>query len=84
MFTSPQLPRAPAVHARLAELGNEEHSAGMEQNMGKTVHRMLRMGIEDVIEEKLLNDTNGSFGATIIFDLIKLNSLPGVDIPKLR
>ncbi|KAK2950451.1 hypothetical protein BLNAU_14569 [Blattamonas nauphoetae] len=49
---------------------NEER--GEMRRMGKIVDRMLRMeGIEDVIDEKLQNDRNGSLGGRIVAHSIK-------------
>ncbi|KAK2948718.1 hypothetical protein BLNAU_16356 [Blattamonas nauphoetae] len=56
---------------------------GEEQQMWKTVHRMLRMeGIEDVIEEKLQNDKNGYFGGGIVDDSIIWSTLLGMNLSK--
>ncbi|KAK2955009.1 hypothetical protein BLNAU_9940 [Blattamonas nauphoetae] len=53
------------------------------QQMGNAVHRMLRMeAIEDVIEEKLRNDQNKTFGKYIVDDSIRWNNLLGMNLPK--
>ncbi|KAK2944323.1 hypothetical protein BLNAU_20768 [Blattamonas nauphoetae] len=57
--------------------------SGYAQQMGKIVHRMLRMeGIEDVIEETLQNNKGGFFGAFIVGSSIKLNNLLGMNLPR--
>ncbi|KAK2943265.1 hypothetical protein BLNAU_21837 [Blattamonas nauphoetae] len=55
------------------------------QQMGRTVHRMLRMeGIDDVIEEKLRNDRNGLRGRSIADESTQLNGLLGMNLPQRR
>ncbi|KAK2955940.1 hypothetical protein BLNAU_9100 [Blattamonas nauphoetae] len=52
--------------------------------MWKTVHRMLRIeGVEDLIEQKLLNDKNPSYGGDIVANSIKWNNLLGMNLPSL-
>ncbi|KAK2955268.1 hypothetical protein BLNAU_9820 [Blattamonas nauphoetae] len=54
---------------------------GEVRQMGKTVHRMLRMeGIEDVIEEKLHNDKDENFGVRGAANSIRWNNLLGMNI----
>ncbi|KAK2960285.1 hypothetical protein BLNAU_4838 [Blattamonas nauphoetae] len=49
----------------------------------KTVPRMLRMeGIEDVIEEKMLNDRNEYDGELIVANSIKWDNRQGMNLPK--
>ncbi|KAK2956587.1 hypothetical protein BLNAU_8427 [Blattamonas nauphoetae] len=58
-------------------------SRGENQQLWKKVHRMLRMeGIEDVMEEKLQNDRNGSFGGLIVAKSIDWNNLQGMNLPE--
>ncbi|KAK2948836.1 hypothetical protein BLNAU_16179 [Blattamonas nauphoetae] len=58
-------------------------TGGETQQMGKTVHRMLRMeGIEDVIEEKLRNDQNGDIRGGVVVNSIDLNNLQGMNLPE--
>ncbi|KAK2957498.1 hypothetical protein BLNAU_7397 [Blattamonas nauphoetae] len=53
---------------------------GEVRQIATTVHRMLRMeGFEDTIENRLQNDKTG-YGATIIFYLIGLNNLLGMNL----
>ncbi|KAK2943315.1 hypothetical protein BLNAU_21740 [Blattamonas nauphoetae] len=53
---------------------------GTEQQIWKTVHRMLRMeGMEDVIEAKLRNDRNMFCGGDIITRSIEWNNLLGMN-----
>ncbi|KAK2955283.1 hypothetical protein BLNAU_9835 [Blattamonas nauphoetae] len=53
---------------------------GVQQQMWKTVHRMLRMeGIEALIEEKLQNDQNGYFGRLIVQQSIRWHDQQGVN-----
>ncbi|KAK2963955.1 hypothetical protein BLNAU_1032 [Blattamonas nauphoetae] len=53
---------------------------GETRQMWKTMHRMLRTeGIEDVIEEKLRNDRDGSFGGRIVLYSIYWNKMLGVN-----
>ncbi|KAK2954626.1 hypothetical protein BLNAU_10477 [Blattamonas nauphoetae] len=53
-----------------------------ERQMGEKVHRMLRMeGIEDVIEEKLQNDKNGTYGGWTADNSIRWSNQLGVNIP---
>ncbi|KAK2957561.1 hypothetical protein BLNAU_7460 [Blattamonas nauphoetae] len=60
---------------------NEE--GGEVREMGKTVHRMLRMeGIEDVMEEKLQNDQNTSSGRDFVDKTIEWNNLQGINLSK--
>ncbi|KAK2957546.1 hypothetical protein BLNAU_7445 [Blattamonas nauphoetae] len=53
------------------------------RQMGKTVHRKLRMGIEDVIEEKLRNDKNTTGGTLFVGNSIKWSNLLGMNLPRL-
>ncbi|KAK2943330.1 hypothetical protein BLNAU_21755 [Blattamonas nauphoetae] len=56
-----------------------------EQQMMKTVHRMLRMeGFEDVFEERLRNDRKTSWGRDIVANSIRWNSLRGMNLPRRR
>ncbi|KAK2944288.1 hypothetical protein BLNAU_20784 [Blattamonas nauphoetae] len=56
---------------------------GDQRQMGKMVHRMLRMeGIEDVIEEKLQNDKTGIYGGLIVDKSIEWNNLLGMNLPE--
>ncbi|KAK2941473.1 hypothetical protein BLNAU_23620 [Blattamonas nauphoetae] len=55
---------------------------GYVRQMGKIMHRMLRMeGIEDVIEEKLQNDKNTLFGRWTVTASIDWNGLQGLNRP---
>ncbi|KAK2952997.1 hypothetical protein BLNAU_11986 [Blattamonas nauphoetae] len=55
---------------------------GEVRQMGKKVHRMLRMeGIEDVIDEKLQNDQE-RYGRYIVDKSIELNNLHGINVPE--
>ncbi|KAK2952711.1 hypothetical protein BLNAU_12360 [Blattamonas nauphoetae] len=55
---------------------------GPERQLWSEVLRMLRMeGIEDVIEEKLQNDENGSIGGSIIAYTIDWSNLQGTNLP---
>ncbi|KAK2942533.1 hypothetical protein BLNAU_22561 [Blattamonas nauphoetae] len=54
---------------------------GEVQEMGTTVLHMLRMeGIEDVIEEKLQNDQDGSYASYIVTKSIRWNNLQGMNL----
>ncbi|KAK2954010.1 hypothetical protein BLNAU_11112 [Blattamonas nauphoetae] len=56
---------------------------GEEREMGKTVHRMLRMeGIEDVTEQKLQNNKNEFNGREIVYFSIRWNNLLGINLPE--
>ncbi|KAK2948501.1 hypothetical protein BLNAU_16570 [Blattamonas nauphoetae] len=56
---------------------------GEQQQMRKTVHRMLRMeGIEDVMEEKLENDKDNFYARTIVADSIEWNNPLGMNLRK--
>ncbi|KAK2958129.1 hypothetical protein BLNAU_6833 [Blattamonas nauphoetae] len=58
---------------------------GVQQQMWKIEHRMLRMeGFEDVAEETLRIDPAGSFGPSIVDDSIKWNNEQGMNIPELE
>ncbi|KAK2951652.1 hypothetical protein BLNAU_13391 [Blattamonas nauphoetae] len=60
---------------------NKQGGGGRE--MGKTVHKMLRMeGIEDVIEQKLQNDKNGDWGNNIVVQSIEWKGLLGMNLRK--
>ncbi|KAK2954939.1 hypothetical protein BLNAU_10079 [Blattamonas nauphoetae] len=49
---------------------------GQVRQMWKTMLRMLRMeGLEDVIEEKLRNDTSSAYGGWIVINSIEWNTL---------
>ncbi|KAK2954945.1 hypothetical protein BLNAU_10085 [Blattamonas nauphoetae] len=53
---------------------------GVVRQMWKTVLRMLRMeGTEDVIEEKLRNDTSSAYGGWIVIRSIEWNNLHGMN-----
>ncbi|KAK2957635.1 hypothetical protein BLNAU_7534 [Blattamonas nauphoetae] len=59
------------------------NESGEVRQMGKTVHRTLRMeGIEDVNEEKLRNEKNTSYGRVIVFYSIEWNNLFGMNVPE--
>ncbi|KAK2958366.1 hypothetical protein BLNAU_6636 [Blattamonas nauphoetae] len=52
-----------------------------DQLMWKTAHRMLRMeGIEDVVEDKLLNDKNIFIGEWLVESSIEWNNLLGMNL----
>ncbi|KAK2948731.1 hypothetical protein BLNAU_16369 [Blattamonas nauphoetae] len=54
---------------------------GEVREMGKTMHRMLRMeGIEDAIEEKLRNNSKELRGGWIIENSIRWNNLHGMNL----
>ncbi|KAK2950670.1 hypothetical protein BLNAU_14341 [Blattamonas nauphoetae] len=54
---------------------------GEIRQMGKTVHRMLRMeGNEDAIEAKLRNEKNGEYGELIVAYSIQWNNMQGMNI----
>ncbi|KAK2943705.1 hypothetical protein BLNAU_21356 [Blattamonas nauphoetae] len=56
---------------------------GDSRHLWKNVHRMLRMeGIEDVIDERLQNDKDRSYGGWISDNSIKLNNLQGMNFPE--
>ncbi|KAK2959906.1 hypothetical protein BLNAU_5103 [Blattamonas nauphoetae] len=56
---------------------------GTMRQMGKRVPRMLRMeGVEDVLEEKLLNDRSQPFGKTIVIQWIALSNLQGMNLQR--
>ncbi|KAK2955274.1 hypothetical protein BLNAU_9826 [Blattamonas nauphoetae] len=56
---------------------------GEERQIGKTMHRTLRMeGNEDVVEERLRNDKSGYFGSWIVPRSITWNSLLGMNLPE--
>ncbi|KAK2960160.1 hypothetical protein BLNAU_4713 [Blattamonas nauphoetae] len=64
---------------------NWNKAKGGERQMWKTVTRMLRMeGIEDVINEKLINNKNGYDGRDIVVKSIKWSNLQGVNVPYPR
>ncbi|KAK2957604.1 hypothetical protein BLNAU_7503 [Blattamonas nauphoetae] len=70
----------------LIEMNNHQREwneqSGEVREMGKTVHRMLRMeGMEDVIEAKLRNDQNNYFGRAIVEKSIRWNNLFGTNLP---
>ncbi|KAK2950672.1 hypothetical protein BLNAU_14343 [Blattamonas nauphoetae] len=51
------------------------------RQMGKAVHRMLRMeGIEDVIDEKLQNDNNEIVGQWAVILSIQWNNKQGMNL----
>ncbi|KAK2953084.1 hypothetical protein BLNAU_12073 [Blattamonas nauphoetae] len=53
------------------------------QQMGKKVHRMLRMeGFEDAMEKKLQNDRNEYYGRCIVEYSIDWNHLQGINLPE--
>ncbi|KAK2948727.1 hypothetical protein BLNAU_16365 [Blattamonas nauphoetae] len=57
---------------------------GTQQQIWQTVHRMLRMeGFEDVIEEKLQNDQNGSNVRWLVAFSIRWNNQQGTNLPRL-
>ncbi|KAK2948076.1 hypothetical protein BLNAU_17023 [Blattamonas nauphoetae] len=54
-----------------------------EQQMGKIVLRMLRMeGVEDVTEQRLLNDDNTFIGRLIVAESKELNNQQGMNVQK--
>ncbi|KAK2953083.1 hypothetical protein BLNAU_12072 [Blattamonas nauphoetae] len=56
---------------------------GEVRQIGKTVHRKLKMeGIEDVIEEKLENDRKEYYGEWIVDKSIRWNNTQGINIPQ--
>ncbi|KAK2948588.1 hypothetical protein BLNAU_16487 [Blattamonas nauphoetae] len=56
---------------------------GEVRQIWKTVHRLLRMeDIEDVIDTKLGNDKNASYGRSLVANSISLNNLQGMNIPE--
>ncbi|KAK2955016.1 hypothetical protein BLNAU_9947 [Blattamonas nauphoetae] len=56
---------------------------GKARQMGKKVLRMLRMeGIEDVIEDKLQTNRNGTNGGGIVDESIRWNNLQGMNLSK--
>ncbi|KAK2948237.1 hypothetical protein BLNAU_16856 [Blattamonas nauphoetae] len=58
---------------------------GQVRQIWKTVHRMLRMkGMEEVIEQKLRNDKNESYGGWIVGDSIEWNNQQGTNLPQLE
>ncbi|KAK2946839.1 hypothetical protein BLNAU_18217 [Blattamonas nauphoetae] len=58
---------------------------GDVRQMSKKIYRMLRMeGMEDVIEEKLRNDKDKSFGGGIVGYSIQWNNLQGMNAPLHR
>ncbi|KAK2960214.1 hypothetical protein BLNAU_4767 [Blattamonas nauphoetae] len=58
---------------------------GNVRQLGKTMHRMLRMeGVEDVLEAKLLNDRNRPDGRCIIDNTIRWNNQLGMNLPTPR
>ncbi|KAK2943236.1 hypothetical protein BLNAU_21862 [Blattamonas nauphoetae] len=58
---------------------------GNLRQTGTNVLRMLRMeGIDDVIEQKLQNDKEGSWGRDIVTDSIDWNNMQGMNIPKFE
>ncbi|KAK2960244.1 hypothetical protein BLNAU_4797 [Blattamonas nauphoetae] len=62
---------------------NWNNAKGEERQMGKTMHRMLRMeGIEDAIEAKLQNNKNGIIGRWIVARSRELNNMLGTNLPK--
>ncbi|KAK2963952.1 hypothetical protein BLNAU_1029 [Blattamonas nauphoetae] len=57
---------------------------GEQRQMWKTLHRQLRMkGIEDVIDAKLGNDKNASYGRSLVASSISLNNLLGMNLRKV-
>ncbi|KAK2944304.1 hypothetical protein BLNAU_20800 [Blattamonas nauphoetae] len=55
---------------------------GDQRQMWKTLHRQLRMeGIEDVIETKLRNDKNASYGRSLVSFSIGWSNLLGMNPP---
>ncbi|KAK2947372.1 hypothetical protein BLNAU_17692 [Blattamonas nauphoetae] len=64
-----------------AQLGWNKSRGEMRQTCN-CVHRQLRMeGIEDVMEAKLRNDTNGSYGGSIPLSSIEWNNVQGMNLP---
>ncbi|KAK2941010.1 hypothetical protein BLNAU_24081 [Blattamonas nauphoetae] len=56
---------------------------GEERQMGKIVNRMLRMeGIEDVVEGKLRNDKDTTYGEWLVESSIEWNHKLGMNLPK--
>ncbi|KAK2960253.1 hypothetical protein BLNAU_4806 [Blattamonas nauphoetae] len=66
----------------MVEIQQEWNEKGGEtRRIMKKVQRMLRMeGIDDVIEKKMLNDKNGSFGGEIVTDSIVWNNQQGMNV----
>ncbi|KAK2953073.1 hypothetical protein BLNAU_12062 [Blattamonas nauphoetae] len=59
-----------------------KHGRDVRQ-MGKTIHRLLRMeGTEDSIEEKLQNDQNEFDGRLMVANSIGWNNLQGMNLPR--
>ncbi|KAK2944792.1 hypothetical protein BLNAU_20265 [Blattamonas nauphoetae] len=60
-------------------------SWGEDRQMGKKVHRMLRMeGVEAVYEQRLQNCDWGLFGGKIVRSAIKLNITQGMNLERLE
>ncbi|KAK2953292.1 hypothetical protein BLNAU_11755 [Blattamonas nauphoetae] len=56
---------------------------GNKRQMGKAVDQMLRMeGIEDVSEERLQNDRNGTWGGDLIDKSIRWSNTHDMNIPR--
>ncbi|KAK2952737.1 hypothetical protein BLNAU_12386 [Blattamonas nauphoetae] len=54
-----------------------------QRQMWRSVHPMLKMeGIEDAIEEKLLNDKDGYDGGLLVANTIKWSNLQGMNLPE--
>ncbi|KAK2950461.1 hypothetical protein BLNAU_14579 [Blattamonas nauphoetae] len=68
---------------RMMDLQREwDSTRGEVRRWWKTVSRMLRMeGIEDVLEERRLNDKNESSGRLIVAYSIQWNNLQGMNLP---
>ncbi|KAK2961877.1 hypothetical protein BLNAU_3314 [Blattamonas nauphoetae] len=56
---------------------------GKVRQLGNTMHRMLRMeGIENVNEETLQNNKNGSDGRWVLFYSFRWNKMQGMNLPR--
>ncbi|KAK2960951.1 hypothetical protein BLNAU_4038 [Blattamonas nauphoetae] len=56
-----------------------------QRQIWKERYTLLRMeGLEDVIEEKLRNDRNGTFGRSLVADSIERNNMQGMNLPELE
>ncbi|KAK2964002.1 hypothetical protein BLNAU_1083 [Blattamonas nauphoetae] len=76
-----------SIYPVLSSMGNAQwewnKKGGEVRQIGKKIHRMLRMeGIEDVIEDKLQNDINAYCGRIVIAFSIQWNNLLGITIPQ--
>ncbi|KAK2954379.1 hypothetical protein BLNAU_10711 [Blattamonas nauphoetae] len=54
---------------------------GDQRQMGKTLHRLLRMeGIDDVVEAKLRNDRNDFYGNWFVANSIQWSNLQALNL----